>query len=109
MKIYDRTEQQMFDAVVAHARQQGRKSYEISSVSEYHAYRSSDGCKCFIGALIDDLPKEIVGNPTNRQLGLAIALQNAHDLYDVETWEEKFRELAKEFSLIYTPPQENRQ
>ena len=46
------TKQETFDAVVAHARQQGCKA--MLGDEDTCAYRGEGGTKCFVGALIPD-------------------------------------------------------
>lgn len=117
MKLYERTEQQMFDEALAHSRKQPHIS--ANEIGQCRL-RSPEGLKCFIGALISDedydpklesiplvlLPEIAVGKADIKKRNLATELQRLHDYYDQGTWEEGFDLIAKTFGLIYTPPQE---
>jgi hypothetical protein len=120
------TNQELFDRVVAHARQQKCQAREGSKC----LYRRPNGAKCFIGALIPDDKYdpsfENVGLSMlnsnykgDKQVALQIAeasgldesqyalgeqLQNIHDNIDTEEWESEFKHFAIEHSLIYIAP-----
>ena len=120
-------QQDVFDRVVAHAREQGRRSL-LSTGS--CAYRGEDGTKCFIGALITDeaydrsLECQGVGSyevsealaasgvviETPEDINLCTRLQTIHDGSGLhgdapQQWEENFRATAQQFGLTYTPPE----
>jgi len=123
--------QEIFDTVVNHLRAQGRKS--INESSGVCLYRGPDGTKCAAGILIpDELYKpEMEGNnfgflisnmtrdrgefqyshelaemflDTNTRYFISL-LQSTHDSYDIKDWEKRFANLAREFALVYTPPE----
>lgn len=48
------TRQEAFDKVARHLIAQGRKSFVVDVVSDKCLYRSSDGAKCAIGALLTE-------------------------------------------------------
>jgi len=112
------TLQEIFDKVVQHARTQGRKSLTADGEC---VYRSPDGYKCFIGALIPDavyVPKMegiaagalVEFYPTTYYLFAGIdsnslsTLQEIHDTLVVEVWEAAFEDFASEHNLTYAEP-----
>ena len=113
------TNQEVFDKVVAHARQQGCKSM-IEDVlhpeeAPICAYRGENNTKCFAGILIpdEDYRKSYEGKVSMavfHEIGitdmdgfLVRDLQIIHDKFDVEEWEGKFKKLANDWLLVYTP------
>lgn len=117
------TNQEMFDRVVAHARNQGCKATMIIELpsGEFKVscrYRTPEGLKCFIGALIPDanysvlFENELASMPNVRaaagilpeQKHLAGDLQQVHDNAEITRWEDEFKRLAKNYNLTYTPP-----
>ncbi len=114
------TNQEVFDTVVNHLRQQGQQC--VSDDDEIGcAYRGPNGMKCAVGALIpDELYDEafegknvyqdeigLVLRDLGIERGLAAELQNIHDR-DQSRWEERWEALADERGLRYTPPGESR-
>lgn len=111
------TNQELFDKVVAHARKQKAKASDINGRC---MYRTEDGKKCFIGALIPDeqyvsfLEYKFSGHPAVMeaaglrldQMPFADDLQFIHDTKNVDIWELEFQKLARCYGLIYTPTQE---
>lgn len=122
--------QEILDAVILHARKQGRKAQVPRSSCKDDddllcVYRSPDGCKCFMGVLIEDkeyrhywermdimmvlddnrCPQSLISrlDPTSNRVFLP-ELQNIHDMSYVHQWEEKFKALANIYELQYTPP-----
>jgi hypothetical protein len=116
--------QEAFDAMVQHLRNQGKQSkFEYSTIC---AYRTPDGLKCAVGALIPDelyskemertdiynLVIESKGFPklgelfANVNLELLSEMQDIHDsIPQPYRWERKFRLLAEKYGLKYTPPE----
>ena len=120
-------QQDVFDRVVAHAREQGRRSMLPTGSC---AYRGEDGTKCFIGALITDeayhrglecqgasshevheaLAASGVVVETTEDVNLCSRLQTIHDEtgvagWDIRNhWETEFQNVAQQFGLTYTPP-----
>jgi hypothetical protein len=116
--------QEAFDIMVQHLRNQGKQSRLVNST--ICAYRTSDGLKCAVGALI---PDEMYSNKmemigiynlvvnsndfselgelfTNINLELLSEMQNIHDsIVRPDRWERRFRLLAKKYGLKYTPPE----
>lgn len=117
------TNQEIFDKVLNHLRQQGKQCKGAVDC----LYRGPDGMKCAVGCLIDDEHFNPQANTFTmyhemvldmcRKSGinlveskyLLIALQDAHDTYDpkeesvgfVEYIEEKFAVIAKVYRLEY--------
>lgn len=113
------TEQQVFDAVVAHARKQGCRSFRKMSgehLLERCAYRGKNNTKCFAGIFISDgqynpkyeqnswsaLVHKSIAPTTHKEL--IMSLQNVHDTVPVQYWEVEFSYIAKDYGLQYTPP-----
>jgi len=119
-------QQDVFNRVVAHAREQGRRSM-LSTGS--CAYRGEDGTKCFIGALITDeayywrlecqgvsshevheaLAASGVIVETTEDRNLCSRLQTIHDGSGLhgdtqQEWETEFQTVALAFDLTYAPP-----
>jgi hypothetical protein len=124
------TNQELFDRVVAHARQQ-----KCKAMTDYGCvYRGTDGTKCFIGALIPDdkylnsfeehslnpllthrkdtheyaIAKDIAtaAGIEEPQYELAKVLQGVHDTFEQPKWEGHFTKIAAQYTLTYTPPAE---
>lgn len=118
------TAQEVFDKVVAHLRQQGKKSK--AATLDQCAYRGVGGLKCAVGCLIgdDEYSSHMEGTLTHlyrlvahemseryqalhqRLFGhydLLYQLQQIHDMYDVEQWETQFQLVAKDCDLIMPP------
>jgi hypothetical protein len=126
MKIRYLTEQTVFNKIVKHLRQQGRKSKiylkeHLESIPGTNcAYRGKDGLKCAIGCLIPNRkykptmegqsPREVLrhaGISARYKYvddGLLRDLQSIHDDYHPVAWEKAFREIAIQYELKYTPP-----
>lgn len=123
------TPQQLFDTVVANLRKQGSKSLltleqcrELQLPPGTCAYRGFHGYRCAVGCLISDLDysQEMEGkyltwvqqhSPSLAAIidgqgdnyNLLCDLQSIHDTTIVEEWEERFRRVASQFRLTYTP------
>jgi hypothetical protein len=102
--------QEAFETMVQHLRKQGRRSV-LDDVSQACVYRSPDGLKCAIGALIpySEYKAEFEGKPVTALFDyglfesldalLLINMQNVHDFTPVDKWEERFQDLAEEYDL----------
>lgn len=115
--------QEIFDAVLQHARRQKVPAENADRVCQY---RAPDGKRCFIGALIPDelyTPKiegleihdvlrrfprirEFFGIDEQQMTTLTLLsrLQRIHDDRDPEDWEIELKWLANDLSLQYQPP-----
>lgn len=113
----DWAKQELFDAVVAHARTMTHKSQSEDEGRCY--YRAPDGNRCFIGGIIPDedyRPRfdnemsvtdantilTMLGFSDDNVLTLACQLQDIHDNCDMNEWEELFEMAALEHELVYT-------
>lgn len=109
------TEQEVFDQVVQHLREQGVQS----TTEEGCAYRGDDGLMCAAGCLIADdeyTPYMDSSNKTSwahlvfedifpdEHDDLISGLQLVHDEYHPDNWEEGFYSVSQDFNLVYTPP-----
>ena len=106
------TSQEIFDLVVVHARTQKVKA--VDPETESCKYRTKEGLKCFAGIFISDeeYKPEMEGHFfTSIYDGenniLIRKLQSVHDGTNPESWEERFRIIAENNNLNYTPPCEN--
>ena len=101
--------QEVFDFVVDHLRKQGRPA---KSEDEHCFYFDGvTGNRCAVGCLISSEKYEVnfegVGVDSiydGNKLDLLEFLQGIHDDYKVEEWEKKFKQLAIECDLSYSPP-----
>lgn len=109
-----KSQQEVFDLVVNHLREQGCKSIGENGVC---LYRGSNGTKCAVGVLIPDnlyilemegksilelKTKYYYLRPRLYHSKLLMELQRVHDDYSTEEWEKRFEEVAKEFNLEYS-------
>lgn len=105
--------QKVYNIIKAHAIKQNERAIDGVTCQ----YRSPDGLKCFIGAIIPDelynpdmegsniesvllyYPdfKEFLGVP---DLTFLIQLQNIHDWSPVEDWIQELKLIANEYHLI---------
>lgn len=115
------TNQEIFDKVLAHLRQQG----EAAKSGGNCAYRSSNGNMCAIGCLMPDevyrpeyegaevtiLPHDVllacgIDPYDGEQMRLCDFLQDAHDhelyYYGLSEWERRMWIIADDFGLQYT-------
>lgn len=116
------TEQETFDIVVNHLRQQGCKSQEekLDPLSDLPRcmYRGPNGTKCAAGILIPDEDyrvemegwfvanyriKAVLEKYGHSEI-LVARLQHIHDNFAVCEWENKFKDLAKLHQLEYHEP-----
>lgn len=111
------TEQEVYDQIVGHLRQQGEKSVNPVLYTRC-LYRNINGLKCGAGDLIADneySPEmDNVGDwlhlisaklvPDTIHNDLIMDLQNSHDSYTVEGWEEDFKYVATQHNLTYKEP-----
>ena len=128
----DSPAQDVFDFVVSHLRQQGKKSL-LEGEACRCAYLAKDGSTCAVGCLIlpeeyhesferhgvsvlanllKDVPglpavipnRERLGGLLNAHRALLESLQSAHDCWEPDEWERAFRTRASQYRLTYTPP-----
>lgn len=116
----ERTAQEIFDLVVAHARTQ---KVQCKDAEGNCMYRGLDGMKCFIGALIPDenycpafegvgvSPDDILSEKIRAAAGIPDQLrefagrcQEIHDVRFHSRWESDFQDLAFEYGLTYEAP-----
>jgi hypothetical protein len=108
--------QEAFNIMVQHLRKQGRKSELDASNC---AYRSKDGLKCAVGALISDekyqkkyeghsasMLAQLTGMFKGLDLYLLDDVQNIHDNYPVTAWESRLKGVAEDYEL--TLPEDKR-
>lgn len=101
------TKQEVFDYVTNHLLTQNKKSTN----GAYCAYRGKNGCKCAAGCLIDDNEyiSQIEGFSWFRAIEilkcssshseLIMELQNIHDTFLPQEWENQLKSFASEFNL----------
>ena len=107
--------QEVFDKVVAHARQQGCKS--IDEEGRLCLYRDGLGNKCFAGIFIPDeiYNPKMEGCPIPQLVedynlfsevdtDLLYSLQTIHDYTTATGWETRFKKLAEKRGLVYKEP-----
>lgn len=121
LNVSNPSKQQIFDAVVAHARQMPGKSRgiiqtETGPMPGACVYRGPDGNACWIGGLLTDeeaapldvrvnssfssirceapdlIPERLRGWELRHFMG---SLQSIHDSVPVEMWPDQLRELAR--------------
>ncbi len=114
LRLADMTQQQIFDAVLARARDGRGKCHSGGSC----VYRGPKGNACFVGALIGDdeystnmegtaiCGLEGIGYDVGDHAGLLAKLQDTHDRDEPEQWESALARVANEYSLVYTPRQD---
>lgn len=113
------TNQQVLNTVVTNLRKQGERSFDIDFEGrEVCLYRGPNGVKCAAGHLMPDklydkswerqaicdlihdyTYEELFGDDVE-DITLVEELQNIHDSYDVEEWEEYWKELADKWELV---------
>ena len=110
-----RGRQAVFDLVVAGSRAQPVRSMDDNDEC---CYRGPGGIRCFVGHLIPDKDyrPDMEGEPASDvlpllgfdgdEIDLLDDLQQIHDSYTPEHWEEKFAETADAYGLTYTAPKE---
>jgi len=115
------TMQEIFDTVVQHLLTQNEKS--VDTFRGTCLYRTPDGKKCAVGALIPDdeynvsmestgdvhslvynhsdlCPKSLLAYRTNESfMDLLLTLQRVHDNLEPKTWPSRLRELALHWGL----------
>lgn len=119
MSVPMMTNQEVFDKVVAHLREQGEQAVDSDGTCKYRAGK----LKCAAGCLILD-EHYTVGLERKSALHVVVEealsasgvpesamrliseLQDCHDNIEVEDWEDAFRQTAEMFSLSYAPPPE---
>jgi hypothetical protein len=111
-----RTQQHLFNTIVAHARGMAHKAEQPDGGGSACVYRAPDGGKCFVGALIPDevytpemdTPEWSIGQVLEaiglrQHLSLLLTLREVHDCDAMEDWERDFEIIARRFNLTYTP------
>lgn len=115
------TEQEIFDAVVEHARKQNCPAIVYSDDGDKCAYRTTDGLMCFVGCLIpdssydpimeeqpiEDILPDFGENEVpfdEKNLDLLKDLQHIHDncFYGLQSWENEFQHLAAKHGFNYS-------
>lgn len=104
--------QQAFDLMVTHLRNQKLRSAIYDGHNRYCVYRSPDGLKCAVGVLIPDefYDSNLEGQPASSLTNLIPFLQNVdkyfldkmqeiHDFRSPNNWEEAFEDIAFEYDL----------
>lgn len=107
------TEQEIFDAVVAHAATMD----EPCEVDGECRYRNDKGGACFVGALMSNAEVyDLTGQPVweLKEIGRLPArldrvdvrflekLQDIHDMHPTVQWPDQFREFASDHGLTFT-------
>jgi len=126
------TLQEIFDYGVDFLRKQNAKSSIILTTrgegglltpQEHYRYRTEQpdgrvfrcGAGCFLPderydsnmegwAVVNFRNRFFNYEPAGRKMELLQALQRKHDQYDIEEWEDQWKNVAKEFELTYTTP-----
>lgn len=108
--------QEAFDIMIAHLRKQRKKSIIVDEEGDIICmYRNPWGLKCAVGVLIPDemYNPDMEGKSVSHliskfphmfagiQEDLLECIQRIHDRYPVDSWEKRFKELAKMFNLTY--------
>lgn len=125
--LNEATAQEVYDQVISHLRKQGEKAgyFDYSNDKFICQYRDENGRKCAAGCLIADNeyspemenkiwdPEECYGyvspwkklgyNLCQKHDSLIITLQGVHDTYEPDQWEARFKSVAINFGLEYTP------
>ena len=114
-----KTKQQMFNDILVHSRKQNRKAM----LGDTCVYRTDDGRKCFVGALILDefytpdcerwsltslrtvlsaaLRKSGIDTNDSGSIQLLRDLQCIHDYYDIDEWETQLCNFAHYTGLTF--------
>ena len=119
------TDQEAFDIMVNHLRAQGVKAQVWSSniQAKVCRYRTPDGRKCAVGALIPDKLYEpcmegsnidvlLADNPVLARYFKGVhpdmlrMVQVVHDRYPEEEWTSELAKVAEHYHLKYTPPED---
>lgn len=116
------TDQEFFDASVAHLRRQGVASMDERGMC---VYRDDQGRGCAVGGVMPPNLIEVVlrrgynGASFSGLVGdlreareffdgvsvpLATSMQCIHDGVEPAQWEQEFRRKAESYGLVYTPP-----
>lgn len=117
--------QEFFDKAVAHLRKQGRRASNSQMGCRYRIEVDGVMLACAVGGVMpDDLAREVIAAGLNgsnihnvrlemRQVdelfagvdeSLMGAVQDVHDCFEPESWENRFLKVAQDFELTYTPP-----
>lgn len=114
----DLSAQRVFDMSVNHLRKQKARSMSPGGPNEYPvcAYRGEQGMMCAAGIFLNDRDAKLCEGkswdwladnkmvPTNHH-NLIVALQCCHDYLIVPEWETRLKKIARDFNLIYNPPE----
>lgn len=103
--------QSHFDKIVSHALNMKKKA--VSGRRCF--YRTEDGHRCFIGALIPDevytedmeflRPSDALSKAGIAiDKGLASEIQSVHDEYLMDRWEDELKEIARRHGFIFNKP-----
>lgn len=122
VKASSLSKQEVFNKVLTHLRTQGKKSFDNPKTKGESAYFSSDGCKCSIGIFIEKDEYNPVFEHYNVGQMLMLPqvpqslkerlyshlenwflkdLQDVHDVFPVEEWENKMKLIAIRHQLNY--------
>lgn len=114
--------QETFDTIVNHLRKQNKRAIVLDKFGEEAGcqYRTPEGLMCAAGCLIkdEDYTKDLEGYsikdkseklyPVGRLLRdyghdvpLVYELQTIHDRSIPSNWEDRFKEVAEKFNLVY--------
>jgi len=108
-------EQEVFDKIVTHLREQGEPSIDSSNECVYRGETDGKVTMCAAGCLFLDgeYKAEYERKDWNTLIydynlnpkfsSLIDDMQDIHDRSSVSKWEERFKELATDRVLIYTP------
>lgn len=112
--LYMMTAQDVFSAVLAHARQQKEKSIEPNTYFHSKCRYRLNHLKCFAGVLISDdtYSEEFENNYSWSRLvrlkkvasnnsELIQLLQTIHDEYEVDEWEKELWEVSQAYNLTF--------
>lgn len=121
--------QEFFDKSVAHLRKQGRtaRAFRDGDTTVSCMYRTPEGLGCAVGGTMPDdlVAKVLASNGNTWRFGLLASdvpevgtfyrgvdhsligrMQQVHDNYEQPEWELRFRRVAGQHDLVYTPPAE---
>jgi hypothetical protein len=115
---FPQTAQECFDQIVNHLRIQACKSIEAGGICYYRLESDDRTLKCAAGCLIPDevysplmeynkIDYVILNFPQLEPLEhfseIIEEFQRVHDFSPLEHWERRFKEIAIEYNLAYTP------
>jgi len=107
------TNQEAFNAMVGHLREQGERATDAGGICYY---RAPGGKKCAVGALIPDEKYHLslegqgvaclevqAALPSGVDIRLLCAMQRTHDDIAPRNWEKGFAEVAASYELTVPP------